>query len=137
MIMDNLETSLATTVDKACGNRSGATVERFIKPIASAMFLQPVYFLVGPGSSITVSGPHEDFFNSDFDLWIGGNNFSYGCCRPIRTHKVWRAFRLRHIILEQISILRQYVAMRRAIVVPGKHVISALILALKEAETKA
>ena len=31
LIMDNLETYLATTVDKARGNASGAIVERFIK----------------------------------------------------------------------------------------------------------
>ena len=32
-IMDKLETSLATKVDKARGNTSGAISERFIKPI--------------------------------------------------------------------------------------------------------
>ena len=34
LIMDNLETLLATTVDKARDNTSGAIVERFIKIIA-------------------------------------------------------------------------------------------------------
>ena len=34
LIMDNFETPLATTVDKACGNTRGALVERFIKPRA-------------------------------------------------------------------------------------------------------
>ena len=29
LIMDNLETSLETTVDKSCGNANGATVESF------------------------------------------------------------------------------------------------------------
>ena len=33
--------------------------------------------------------------------------------------------------MEQLSILRKEVAMRRARVVPGKHGISALMLALK------
>ena len=41
LIMDNLETSLATTVDKACVNGSGAILERFIKPRASTMFGHP------------------------------------------------------------------------------------------------
>ena len=34
LIMDNLETLLATIVDKARGNTSGAIVERLIKPRA-------------------------------------------------------------------------------------------------------
>ena len=38
LIMDNLETSLATIVDKAHGNTGGSIVERFIKPIASTIF---------------------------------------------------------------------------------------------------
>ena len=49
LIVDNLETLLATTVDKASGNTSGAIVERFIKTIASTIFGQPVYSLDGPG----------------------------------------------------------------------------------------
>ena len=49
LIMDNLETSLATTVDKDSGNTSGAIVERFIKPRASTMFGHLVYLLDGPG----------------------------------------------------------------------------------------
>ena len=77
LIMDNLETSLASTVYKDIGNTSGAIVERFIKPRASTMFGNPVYSLDGPGPPIAVSGPHEEFFNSDFALWIGGNIFSY------------------------------------------------------------
>ena len=60
-IMVNLETSLVTTVDKSCGNTSGAIVERFIKLRASTMFGNPVYFLDWPGPSILVSGPHEGF----------------------------------------------------------------------------
>ena len=73
--MDNLETSLATTVDKSRGNTSGSIVESFIKPRASKMFGHPVYLLDEPGPSISVSGPHEEFFNSAFALWIGGKNF--------------------------------------------------------------
>ena len=59
LIMDNLETLLATTVYKACGNVSGAIVERFIKPTASIRFVHPVYSLDGPGPLMLVSGPHE------------------------------------------------------------------------------
>ena len=44
---------------------------------------------------------------------------------------------MRHIIVEQISRLQQEVAMRRAIVVPGKHDMSDLMIELKEAEIKA
>ena len=91
LIMDNLETSLATTVNKARGNTSGTIVERFIKSIASTMFGHTVYSLDGPGTSISVSGPHGEFFNSDFALYIGGKHFPDGCCRPIRIHEVWRA----------------------------------------------
>ena len=73
--MDNLEPLLATTVDKDRGNASGAIVERFIKPIASTIFGHPAYLLDGRGFLIAVSGPHEEFSNSDFSIWIGGNHF--------------------------------------------------------------
>ena len=52
-------------------------------------------------------------------------------------HKVWRALLLRKIIVEHLSILWQDVDMRRAIVVTGKHGMSALMLSLKKAEIKA
>ena len=39
------------------------------------MFGQLVYLLDRPGLSIAVSGPHEEFFNSDFAIWIGGKHF--------------------------------------------------------------
>ena len=42
LIMDNLETSLAPPVDKACGKTSVAIVDRFIKPIASELFGHPI-----------------------------------------------------------------------------------------------
>ena len=61
LIMGNLETSLATAVDKARGNVSGAIVERSIKRRASKIFGHPVYSLGGPGTSLAVSGPYEDF----------------------------------------------------------------------------
>ena len=48
LIINNLETLLATIVDKACGNKSGAVVEGFIKPRESTMFGHPVYSLDGP-----------------------------------------------------------------------------------------
>ena len=73
--MDNLETLLSTKVDKARGNASVSIVERFIKSRASKMFVHPEYFLDGPGPSITVSGPHEGFLNSDFGIWMGGKHF--------------------------------------------------------------
>ena len=76
LIMDNLETLLTTTVDKDFDNTSGAIVDRFIKPRASTIFGHPVYLLYGPGPSTAVSGPHEEFFNSALDLWMGVNNFS-------------------------------------------------------------
>ena len=66
--MDNLETSLATTVDKARGNTSVSIVESFIKPRASTMFGHPVYLLYGPAPSIAVAGPREELFNSAFAL---------------------------------------------------------------------
>ena len=68
LIIDNLETSLETKVDKACGNTSGSVVERFIKSRASEMFGHPVHLLEGPGPSIPVSGPHEEFSNSAFGI---------------------------------------------------------------------
>ena len=73
--MDNLETSLATTVDKYCVNIGGAIVERFIKPRESTMFSHLVYSLDGSGPSVAISGPHEDFFNSNFGICIGGKRF--------------------------------------------------------------
>ena len=43
LIMDNLETLLTTTVDKARGNTSGAIMERLIKPRASTLSGHPEY----------------------------------------------------------------------------------------------
>ena len=82
-LMDNLETSFSTTVNKAHGNTGGSTMERFIKPIASTMFGHPVYSLDGTGPSIEISGPHEIFFNSSFRICICGD-FPGGCSRLIR-----------------------------------------------------
>ena len=95
LIMDNLETFLDTRVYKARINKSGAIVERFTKPRSSTMFGHLVYLMDGPGPSISVSVPHEIFLNSTFALWIGGNHFSYGCCRTIKMHELWRALVLR------------------------------------------
>ena len=86
---------------------------------------------------MAVSRPHEEFFNSAFGIWIVVNHVSDGFCRPIRMHKVWRTLVLRQQRAEQLSIMRHEVAMRRARVVPGKPGMSALMLALKEAEIKA
>ena len=60
-IMDNLETLLATTVEKARGNSSGDIVERFNKPRVLTLFGHPEYSLDGSGTLIAVSGPHEEF----------------------------------------------------------------------------
>ena len=72
LIMDNLEILMATTVDKTRGKKIGAIVDRFIKPKASTIFIHPVYPLYEPGKSMGVSGPHEEFSNIDFRIWIGG-----------------------------------------------------------------
>ena len=61
LVMDNLETFLATTVDKASGNATGSMLERFIKNRSPTMFGHPEYSLDGPGPSISVLCPHEDF----------------------------------------------------------------------------
>ena len=92
--MYNLETSLATTVDKSCGNASVSIVERFIQPISSTIFDRPEKYLGGTGPSISVSGPHEEFFNSAFGIWIGGKYFPNGCCRKIRMQKVFEGLRI-------------------------------------------
>ena len=59
--MDNLETSLASTADKACENAGGAIVERFIKPKASTIFGHPAYYMDRTGTSIALSGPYKYF----------------------------------------------------------------------------
>ena len=41
LLMDNLEISLATTVNKYRGNPGGAILERLIKPRPSTMFGHP------------------------------------------------------------------------------------------------
>ena len=67
--------------------------------------------------------------------WI--KMFSDGCFRSIRMQEVRRAVGLRQLRVEQLSSLQHEVYMIRSIVVPGKHDIAALMLALKEAEIKA
>ena len=96
----------------------------------------PVYSLYGPGPSMTFSVPHEDYFNRVLGIWIGGKHVSYGCCRPISMHKVWRALGLKQQRVEHLSSLQQGVAMRWARVVPIKHGMAALTMALKEVEVK-
>ena len=51
-------------------------------------------------------------------------------------HKLCRALGLRQLRVEHISSLWKEVVVRRARVVPGKPSMSALMLALKEAEIK-
>ena len=69
-LVDNLETSLATTVDTYNGNTGRAIGERFFKPKALAIFVHPGYLIDGPGMSISIPGPHEEFFNSTFGICI-------------------------------------------------------------------
>ena len=90
-----------------------------------------------PRSKITVSVIHEEFLNSAFALWIGGQHFLDESCIPIRMHEVWRDLVLRQIIVKKLSILRKEVGTRRERVVPENHGMSDLILALKEAEINA
>ena len=51
-------------------------------------------------------------------------------------HKIWRSTGISQHRVEQLSSLRQDVAMRRSRVVPGKYGMSSLMLSLKEAEIK-
>ena len=52
-------------------------------------------------------------------------------------HGVWRYLGLRQHSVDQLSSLLQYVAMRRERMVPRKHGMVVLMIALKEAEMKA
>ena len=72
--MNNVETLLATTVDKDSGNASEDIFGKFIKPRTSRMFGHPAYSMDGTGPFISVSVPHKEFFNSAFGIWIGGEN---------------------------------------------------------------
>ena len=56
-------------MDTAHWNESGAIVESFVKPIASTIFGHQINSLDGPGPSISISGPHEEFFKSAFGIW--------------------------------------------------------------------
>ena len=57
--------------------------------------------------------------------------------RASKLHEVWMVLGFRRIRVEQVSSLQQEVAMRQERVVPGKHGMSDLMIALKEAEIKA
>ena len=59
--MDNLVTSLGTTMDKAPSNTSGDILERLIKPRASTIFVNLVYSIDGTEPPIAVSLPYEEF----------------------------------------------------------------------------
>ena len=71
LIMNNLEKSFTTKVDRSCGNASGTIVEMFNKPRASTIFGLLVYSLDGPGLLISISGPHKEFSNISFGIWMG------------------------------------------------------------------
>ena len=75
LIMENLETSLDTTVYKAGGNTVGSIVERFMKPSESTMLGHPIYLMDGPGPPISISGTHYESFDSAFGIWIGVKRF--------------------------------------------------------------
>ena len=75
------------------------------------MFGHMVYSLDEPGPSIETSGPHEEFFNSDFGIWMGGF-FAYGLCIPICVHEVCRALILRKNIVVNLSSLWHDLDMR-------------------------
>ena len=134
--MDNLETSLASTVEKARGNASGDIVASFIKSRASTILIHPEYYMDVPGPSIALSGPHNEFFRSDFGTWIGIKHVLYGICRPFSIHKVWRALGLSKHIVEHLPSLQQEVTMKRYRVMPVKKFMVELMLALKEDSIK-
>ena len=133
--MNNLEILFATTVDKACGNASGSNVERFIKPGESTTLVHLAYLLDNPEPSIVLSVPDEEFFNSVFGIWLGGD-FSDRCCRPIRMHKVWGDLGLRKNRVEQLLNLRHEEYMRRARVLTEKNGLASLMISLNESEIK-
>ena len=112
-------------------------MERLVKTRPSTIFGHLEYSLDYPGPLIEFLVPHEEFLNSAFGIWLGGEKNSDGCCIPIGMHKVWKALGLRQHRVEQLSSLRHEVSLRRARVVPGKNVMAALIIALKEEEIKA
>ena len=58
-------------MDRDNRNEIGYIVERFIRLISSKMFGYLSYFLDGPGMSTVVPGPHEEYFSSDFGIWLG------------------------------------------------------------------
>ena len=136
LIMINLEASLRITVDKDCGNSSGAIIEKFIKPRASKMFVHPEYCLDGTWPLISVSVSHKKSFRCAFGIWMGEKK-TYGCCIQISVHKVCRELELREHRVEQMSSLCNEVAMRQSRVVPGKHAMTDFILEIKEAQIKA
>ena len=127
---------MAATVDKALGNTIGVIVDKFIKTRGSTIFGHPVYFLDRPGPSLIVSVPHEEFFITAFNLWIGGKNLLDEFCRPIMMHGVYRALGMIQFRVEHILSLLQEVSMRREIVLPRKYGMSAIVITLKKAEIK-
>ena len=111
-------------------------MDRFVKPRELTILGHPEYSLDGPVTLIAVSDPHAEFFNSTSGIWIGGN-FSDKIHRTIRMQKVWKDLGLMHNSVEYMPRLQQEVYLRRESVVPGKHGMRFLMLALKEAEIKA
>ena len=72
-----------------------------------------------------------------FGIWIGRKHFSDRSFRPICIHEVCMDLGLMDNKVKQLPSLRQEIAMRWARIVPVKHGMADLMLALKEAEIKA
>ena len=61
LLMDNLETSLITTVDKARGNTGRAILERLIKSRASKIFFTWYMFWMGQSNQLKFQGHMRSF----------------------------------------------------------------------------
>ena len=69
--MDNLETSLVTTVYKKHVNTGAVIVETSIKPRASTMLHYLVYSLYGQVRLLQFQVHMRSFFSIAFGIWIG------------------------------------------------------------------
>ena len=87
--MNNVETLLATTVDKDSGNASEDIFGKFIKPRTSRMFVHPAYSMDGTGPFISVSVPHKEFSSGALGVCLGGKQFSDGFRISLRINEAW------------------------------------------------
>ena len=60
LIIDTLDTSLSSPLDRYHGNTSGSIVERCIESRASEIFGYPINYMYGPGLLIAASVPHDN-----------------------------------------------------------------------------